>query len=116
MKESLKKAQANYQKKCKVFNIRINTETEADLLAWMQEGKATTRIKKLIRNDIKAREKSIKGKISLKDGVEIIEKFTLTNGIPCFEYYYNDNFIFGVPEPMQKEELQDLYDNGYFDN
>ena len=117
MKESLKKAQANYQKKCKVYNIRINTETEADLLAWMQEGRAATRIKKLIRDDIKARERSIKRKISLKDGAEIIETYTLAaGGIPCFEYYYNDNFIFGVPEPMQKEELQDLYDIGYFDN
>ena len=32
MRESLKKAQANYQKKCKIINIRLNKETDADII------------------------------------------------------------------------------------
>jgi len=53
MRESEKRAQANYQKKCKQFPLRINKETEADIMAWIERGKAGTRIKKLIREDIK---------------------------------------------------------------
>ena len=114
MKESLKKAQANYQKKCKVYNIRINTETEADLLAWMQEGSAATRIKKLIRDDIKARERAKSVSYELEDGAVIIEK-VIPGVHPIYEYYLAGNYFFGTPEPMLKEELQQLYNNGYFD-
>lgn len=53
MKESLKKAQANYNKKCKQLLIRINKETEPDILEWISRGKPTSRIKELIRKDIK---------------------------------------------------------------
>ena len=113
MKESLKKAQANYQKKCKVYNIRINTETEADLLAWMQEGKAATRIKKLIRDDIQARQNDKTISYKMEDGAEIIEKF-VPGPWTAYEYYFKDNFIFGTPEPMSKKDLQDLYNTGYF--
>ena len=52
MKESLKKAQAVYSKKCKILNLRINKETESDILAWIERGNAGTRIKDLIREDI----------------------------------------------------------------
>lgn len=53
MRESTKRAQENYQKKCKVLPLRINKETEADILEWIARGHAATRIKKLIREDIK---------------------------------------------------------------
>ena len=114
MKESLKKAQANYQRKCKVFNFRINTETEQDLLAWMQEGKAATRIKKLIRDDIRAKESAPSFSYDMEDGSVIFEKKT-AGPLPTYEYYFKGNFIFGVPEPMTQEELQNLYNTGYFD-
>ena len=114
MKESLKKAQAKYQEKCKVYNLRINTVSEKDILNWMQEGKAATRIKKLIREDIQRQQGF---PIILKDGATITEKITVETGIgTCFQYYYNNKFIFGVQKRFTKEELQRLYDNGYFDN
>lgn len=53
MQESLKKAQAVYTQKCKIVNIRFNKETEPELIEWLSRGKATTRIKRLIREDIK---------------------------------------------------------------
>lgn len=53
MRESTKRAQANYQKKCKQFPLRINKETESDIMEWIARGNAATRIKKLIREDIK---------------------------------------------------------------
>ena len=53
MRESTKRAQENYQKKCKVLPLRINKETEADIIAWLAKGKAATRIKQLIREDMK---------------------------------------------------------------
>lgn len=53
MKESLKKAQQNYSKKCKMLQVRINKETEADLIEWVERGQAATRIKELIREDIR---------------------------------------------------------------
>ena len=52
MNESLKKAQKAYGQKCKVVNIRVNKETEADILAWLSKGPAAPRIKALIRQDI----------------------------------------------------------------
>ena len=53
MKESLKKAQETYRQKCKILNLRINKETEADVLEWIERGNAGTRIKQLIREDLK---------------------------------------------------------------
>lgn len=53
MKESLKKAQANYYKKCKAVMVRVNRETETDIIEWIEQGNGATRIKELIREDIK---------------------------------------------------------------
>lgn len=53
MRESLKKAQHNYSKKCKMLQVRLNKETEADLIEWTERGQAATRIKELIREDIR---------------------------------------------------------------
>lgn len=53
MQESLKRAQDAYEKKCKKFVLRLNMETEADIIEWLSRGKAGTRIKELIREDIK---------------------------------------------------------------
>lgn len=53
MNESLKKAQASYNGKCKLVQIRVNKETEPDIMAWLSKGQAATRLKELIREDIK---------------------------------------------------------------
>lgn len=53
MSASLKKAQQNYSKKCKMLQVRLNKETEADLIEWVERGQAATRIKELIREDIR---------------------------------------------------------------
>lgn len=53
MNESLKRAQAAYDKKCKIYTLRVNLETEADIAQWLSKGKAATRIKALIRQDLK---------------------------------------------------------------
>ncbi len=53
MNESLKKAQETYRQKCKIINIRVNKETEADIMEWLSHGDAAPRIKALIRADIK---------------------------------------------------------------
>lgn len=52
MNEALKRAQAAYRKKCKIFSLRVNRETEADIIDWLAKPKAATRLKKLIRQDI----------------------------------------------------------------
>ena len=54
MNESLKKAQQNYNNKCKIVNIRINRETEQDLIKWLEdnEGEVSTKIKELIRRSL----------------------------------------------------------------
>jgi len=52
MRESLKRAQAAYGKKCKIFTLRVNKETEPDIIAWLAKPGAGSRIKKLIREDI----------------------------------------------------------------
>lgn len=57
MNESLKKAQEAYNKKCKTFTIRINKDTEQDILAWLQEN-GGTRIKEMIREDIRKNAKA----------------------------------------------------------
>lgn len=57
MSESLMRAQADYQKKCKVITVRFNRETEPDLVSWLEnhaQGRnAGTIIKNLIREEIK---------------------------------------------------------------
>lgn len=53
MRDSLKKAQANYDKKCRLFQIRVNRETESDIDDYLNQPRAGTRIKELIRQDIK---------------------------------------------------------------
>lgn len=53
MNESLKKAQETYNKKCKMLQVRINRETETDIIEWTERNQAATRIKELIREDIK---------------------------------------------------------------
>lgn len=53
MKDALKKAQKAYNKKCKMLQVRINKETEKDILEWTERNPAATRIKELIREDIK---------------------------------------------------------------
>ena len=55
VKDSLKRAQQKYCKKCKIFTIRINRETESDILDWIAQPGAGSRIKKLIREDIQRR-------------------------------------------------------------
>ena len=54
MNESLKKAQKNYQDKCKIITVRVNKETEPDIIQWLEknEGSAGTKIKELIRQSI----------------------------------------------------------------
>lgn len=52
MRDSLKKAQANYNKKCRVVVLRINKETEPEIIKWLDHGKVATRVKQLIRQDI----------------------------------------------------------------
>ena len=53
MHESLKRAQRNYAKKCRLFQIRVNKETETDIDEWLNQPCAGSRIKELIRQDIK---------------------------------------------------------------
>ena len=53
MNEALKRAQANYNKKCRVLVLRINRETEPDIIKWLDQGRVATRIKQLIKQDIK---------------------------------------------------------------
>ena len=53
MRESLKRAQAEYAKKCRIFSLRVNRDTEQDIIEWLAKPGAGTRIKQLIRKDIK---------------------------------------------------------------
>lgn len=57
MSESLQRAQANYQDKCKVITIRFNRETEPELVEWLEthaeRRSAGTIIKDLIRQNIR---------------------------------------------------------------
>jgi oligoribonuclease NrnB/cAMP/cGMP phosphodiesterase (DHH superfamily) len=54
MNEALKKAQKTYSAKCKILTVRINRETEPDLIEWLEknEGSAGTKIKELIRQSM----------------------------------------------------------------
>ena len=51
--EALKKAQETYNKKCKVFVIRVNREAEPDVIEWLERGDIAPRLKALIKKDIK---------------------------------------------------------------
>ena len=53
MRDSLKKAQENYRKKCKIYQFRVNKETEGDVADWLEQGNTAARLKQLIRQDIK---------------------------------------------------------------
>ena len=54
MNESMKKAQRAYQEKCKIITVRVNRETEPDIIQWLEqnEGSAGTKIKELIRQSM----------------------------------------------------------------
>lgn len=54
-------------------------------------------------------------KIKLTDGTVITEKRETVNGFPCFGYYLGKEFVFGVQDRFEKEDLEQLNDNGYFD-
>lgn len=49
--------------------------------------------------------------IILEDGARIIEK----QAPGCYEYYYNNKFIFGTEDQQTTLELQRLYNCGYFE-
>lgn len=53
MRDSLKRAQENYRKKCKLYQFRVNRETESDIVEWLDRGDTAARLKALIRQDIK---------------------------------------------------------------
>ena len=53
MRESLKRAQAEYMKKCKIFSLRVNKETESDIIDWLAQPRAGSRLKALIRANIR---------------------------------------------------------------
>lgn len=53
MRDSLKRAQENYRKKCKLYQFRVNRETESDVVEWLDRGDTAARLKALIRQDIK---------------------------------------------------------------
>lgn len=53
MNEGLKKRQAEYNKKCKLFQLRINREKEADIIHWLEaQDNPSGKIKELIRKEI----------------------------------------------------------------
>lgn len=57
LSDSLLRAQAEYQIKCKVISIRFNRETEPELIEWLEahakKRNTGTIIKDLIREEIK---------------------------------------------------------------
>lgn len=53
MKESLKRAQETYRQKCRIYQFRVNRETERELAEWLDRGNTAARLKALIRQDIK---------------------------------------------------------------
>lgn len=53
MYESLKRAQENYRHKCRLYQFRVNRETESDIVEWLDRGDTAARLKTLIRQDIK---------------------------------------------------------------
>lgn len=53
MTEALKRAQANYQKKCRNFTMRLRKDKDADIIKWLEETEnPSSTIKALIRSDI----------------------------------------------------------------
>lgn len=53
MRDSLKRAQENYRQKCRLYQFRVNKETETDIVEWLDRGNTAARLKALIRQDIK---------------------------------------------------------------
>ena len=53
MYESLKRAQENYRQKCRLYQFRVNKETESEIVEWLDRGNTAARLKALIRQDIK---------------------------------------------------------------
>ena len=53
MNEGRKKTQAAYNAKCKIFTMRVNKETEDDILKWLSRPGASTKRKEMIRKDLK---------------------------------------------------------------
>lgn len=52
-------------------------------------------------------------KITMRDGTVITEKRNENKG--TYEYYLGKEFIFGVFEKFKRDDLQNLYDLGYFE-
>lgn len=48
-----KEGTKNYRKKCRIYQFRVNKETEGDVADWLDEGNTAARLKALIRQDIK---------------------------------------------------------------
>lgn len=54
MQESLKRAQENYRQKCRIYQFRVNRETDGDIVEWLDRGDTAARLKALIRQEIKS--------------------------------------------------------------
>jgi len=100
MNESLKRAQANYQEKCRMVNIRFNTETEKELIEWLDiQASVGTSIKVLIQNNIE----------KLKEHKVRVDYFSA-------EVKYSGSFEDYTPEQLFEmakhkiDEGQDCYD------
>jgi hypothetical protein len=58
MKESRKRALANYEKKCRHFMIRLNIEEDGDIIEWLEDqASGNAAIKALIRQNISRKKK-----------------------------------------------------------
>lgn len=59
MKESLKRAQAKYNARFTQFHMKLNKETDADVIEWIKDqSSASASIKALIRANIARKKKS----------------------------------------------------------
>ena len=59
--ESLKRAQDNYQKKCRHFCMRLRRDNDADIIEWLESTKnPSSQIKDMIRLQITLSNKSVK--------------------------------------------------------
>lgn len=55
MTDERKQQQKAYNAKCKIITVRVNKETEPDIIKWLEDngGQAGTLIKQMIRDSIK---------------------------------------------------------------
>lgn len=54
MTDALRKAQAKYEGKCKLFHIRLRIDRDQDIIAWLKEQpSANAKLKEMIRAEIK---------------------------------------------------------------